>query len=112
DGVNRAVAAVEDKKVPPDSDLKVSTAREKKDIGINRLSYRNSPDDGYFVLLASPGMEIKNAKVQPKDVCLVLDTSGSMAGKKMEQAKKALSFCLANLNEQDRFDVIRFSTEA
>jgi Ca-activated chloride channel family protein len=45
----------------------------------------------------------------------VIDTSGSMAeagGKKMEQAKKALSFCLQNLNERDRFEVIRFSTEA
>ena len=112
DGANRAVAGFEDKNVRPDSDFKLIFAREKKDIGINLLSYRNSPDDGYFVLLASPGMEIKNAKVQPKDVCLVLDTSGSMAGKKMEQAKKALAFCLANLNEQDRFDVIRFSTEA
>jgi Ca-activated chloride channel family protein len=112
DGANRAVAGFEDKNVRPDSDFKLIFAREKKDIGINLLSYRNSPDDGYFVLLASPGMELKQAKVQPKDVCLVLDTSGSMAGKKMEQAKKALAFCLANLNEQDRFDVIRFSTEA
>src|ERR1700730_1264704 len=34
-----------------------------------------------------------------------------MAGPKMEQAKKALTFCLANLSESDRFDVIRFSTE-
>ena len=32
-------------------------------------------------------------------------------GKKMEQAKKALTFCLENLNETDRFEVIRFSTE-
>jgi Ca-activated chloride channel family protein len=30
----------------------------------------------------------------------------------MEQAKKALTFCLANLNAGDRFEVIRFSTEA
>src|SRR5205823_2737714 len=47
--------------------------------------------------------------------CFVIDTSGSMAengGKKIEQAKKALSFCLQNLNDGDRFEVIRFSTEA
>ena len=34
-----------------------------------------------------------------------------MAGKKMEQAKKALQFCAENLNEGDRFEIIRFSTE-
>jgi Ca-activated chloride channel family protein len=43
----------------------------------------------------------------------VLDTSGSMAdGGKLDQAKRALSFCLQNLNRGDRFEVIRFATEA
>jgi len=46
-----------------------------------------------------------------KDVAFVLDTSGSMAGKKLEQAKKALQFCVENLNDGDRFEIIRFSTE-
>jgi Ca-activated chloride channel family protein len=112
DGTKKATVSFEDKNVRPDTDFKLIYAREKNDIGINLMTYRNSPDDGYFMLLASPGMEVKEAKVQPKDICLVLDTSGSMAGKKLEQARKALSFCLANLNESDRFDVIRFSTEA
>jgi Ca-activated chloride channel homolog len=50
--------------------------------------------------------------VQPKDVCFVLDTSGSMASQKLEQAQRALAFCLANLGDQDRFEIVRFSTEA
>jgi Ca-activated chloride channel family protein len=40
----------------------------------------------------------------------VLDTSGSMAGVKMEQAKKALRHCLDNMNPEDRFAVLNFST--
>ena len=39
---------------------------------------------------------------------LVLDTSGSMRGVKMEQARKALNYCLKNLNKEDRFAVINF----
>jgi len=46
-------------------------------------------------------LEEKNKKIMPKDVAFVLDTSGSMAGKKLEQAKKALRFCVENLNEED-----------
>ena len=34
-----------------------------------------------------------------------------MAGKKLEQAKKALQFCVENLNDGDRFEILRFSTE-
>jgi hypothetical protein len=30
---------------------------------------------------------------------------------KLVQAKKALAFCLANLNADDRFEIVRFSTE-
>ncbi len=41
-----------------------------------------------------------------------MDVSGSMAGEKLKQAKKALLFCIANLREGDRFEIIKFSTEA
>src|SRR5213075_503905 len=90
-------------------------SRAKADVGVDLLTYRSGPDDGYFLLMASPGFAQAAAKVQRRDICFVIDTSGSMAeagGKKMEQAKKALSFCLQNLNDGDRFEVIRFSTEA
>ncbi|PYK66405.1 MAG: trypsin, partial [Verrucomicrobia bacterium] len=35
-----------------------------------------------------------------------------MAGAKLQQAKKALQFCVENLNADDRFEIVRFSTEA
>jgi Ca-activated chloride channel family protein len=115
DGDKKAVIGFEDKNVRPDTDFKLIYSKTASPIGIDLLTYRNSPDDGYFLLLASPGTNVKAENIQPKDICLVLDTSGSMAengGKKMEQAKKALAFCLANLNDKDRFEIIRFSTEA
>jgi Ca-activated chloride channel homolog len=34
-----------------------------------------------------------------------------MAGQKLEQAKKALQFCVENLNDGDHFELLRFSTE-
>ena len=46
----------------------------------------------------------------PRDFVFVLDTSGSMAGVKMDQARKALKFCLSRLASQDRFAVINFAT--
>ena len=42
----------------------------------------------------------------------VMDTSGSMSGAKIEQARKALKYCVDTLNPTDGFDIVRFSTEA
>ena len=81
-------------------------------IGVNVMTYDDgSPDGGYFLLLISPGDVAKDQPVVKKDIVFVLDTSGSMAGEKMDQARKALAFCVNNLNDGDRFQVIRFSTE-
>jgi Ca-activated chloride channel family protein len=110
DGDRRAVVGWEDRNVWPDTDFKVIFSRTPNPMGIDLVTSRQPGDDGYFMLLASPGAAPAGA-IQPKDICFVLDTSGSMAGPKLEQAKKALLFCLANLGAGDRFEIIRFSTE-
>ncbi len=106
-----ATIGYEAKDVRPDTDFQLFFAPQKQDVSLDLLTYRTDDDDGYFLLLASPGL---NAKTQhlPKDVTFVLDTSGSMAdNQKLVEAKKALQYCLSNLNEDDRFEIVRFSTE-
>ena len=111
DGPHRATAGYEQGGTTSDADLALYFAPEKDEIGINLLTHRVEGENGYFLLLASPGVDVAEKRVVKKDVAFVLDTSGSMAGKKLEQAKKALLFCIENLNDGDRFDIIRFSTE-
>ena len=110
-GPNRATVGYEASNVQPDTDFALYFAPEKDELGVNLLTYKTSGEDGYFLLLASPGLDVKEKQVVSKDVAFVLDTSGSMAGKKLEQAKKALQFCVENLNDGDRFEIVRFSTE-
>ena len=110
-GERRATAGFEARDVKPDLDFALYFAPEKDELGVNLLAHRTRGEDGYFLLLASPGVDVSDKKIVPKDVAFVLDTSGSMAGKKLEQAKKALQFCVENLNDGDRFEILRFSTE-
>jgi len=84
DGSHRGTAGYEASDVQPDADFALYFAPEKDEIGVNLLSYKTSDEDGYFLLLASPGMDVKEKQVVLKDVAFVLDTSGSMAGKKLE----------------------------
>ena len=110
-GANRAVVGYEASDVKPDADFQLYFSTEKDELAANLLTYKTGGEDGFFVLLVSPGIDVKEKQIVPKDVAFVLDTSGSMAGKKLEQAKKALQFCVENLNDGDRFEIIRFSTE-
>jgi Ca-activated chloride channel family protein len=111
DGPHRAIATYEASNVLPDSDFVLYFAPEKDDVGINIMTYKPPGEDGYFLLLTSPGIDGGAKKIAARDVAFVLDTSGSMAGQKIEQAKKALQYCIENLNDNDRFQIVRFSTE-
>jgi Ca-activated chloride channel family protein len=80
-------------------------------VGMNVVSYRPSEsDDGYFVLLASP--EVKSALAERVDKTMVFafDKSGSMSGKKIEQAKEALKFLINQLKPGDTFNVIAYDS--
>jgi Ca-activated chloride channel homolog len=98
--------------VLPDTDfaLYFSLGEEQ---AFHLMSFRDPEDlvdpDGFFLLLlaARPGAEVERL---PKDVILVLDRSGSMDGEKFKQAQEALRYILNNLNPEDRFNIIPFST--
>lgn len=109
-GEHQATVGFEEREVKPDTDFQLLYSQESGELGVSLLAHKTDRDDGYFLLLASPG-EVKEQEVVAKDVAFVLDTSGSMAGAKLDQAKKALLFCVENLNDSDRFEVLRFSTE-
>ena len=113
-GPKKAVVGFEAKEVRPDTDFELFVAPPAgSDVAVHAMTYRERGEpEGSFLLILSPAHEMAAEKVVRKDVVFVLDTSGSMAERaKLEQAKKALAFCLRNLNEGDRFEVVRFSTE-
>lgn len=72
------------------------------------LSYRIPGDDGFFALLLAPVIET-DTRV-PRDVILVLDTSGSMDGEKIVQARDAARFILERLGPDDRFGIVAYAT--
>ena len=75
------------------------------------LVSRGHEEKGYFNITLSPRVDAKK-EAAPKDVVFVIDTSGSMRGHKIEQAKKALVYCIEGLNDADRFNIVDFSIEA
>ncbi len=109
---NHSIISYEDEDIKPDTDFKLYFSKNSSSVGLSLISYQTGNNDGYFLLSASPSIEIDKTSIENKDITFILDVSGSMSGEKLEQAKKALLYCVNNLNAGDHFNVIRFSTEA
>ncbi len=77
------------------------------DVGVTVATHKPSNEAGYFMLTLSPGDAV--GTVQPRDVTVVLDVSGSMSGEKLDQAKAALRQLLGSLDRSDRFRLIAFN---
>ncbi len=98
--------------VDPDDDFLCYYSVSDEKFGITLLTHRaDEKEDGYFMLLVSPKYEVKQTEIVEKDFIFVLDRSGSMAGQKVEQAKSALRYCVQNLNDGDRFNLILFNED-
>jgi len=97
--------------VRPDRDFLVQYQMSEKEFGLSLLSVRPAGEDGFFMARIAPPIEVESGTIVPKDVCFVFDTSGSMAGEKIAQAKRAMTFCLSSLRPEDRFNIISFATE-
>jgi len=63
-----------------------------------------------FLMLSPPALSDQQATSQPREAIFVIDTSGSMVGTSIEQAKAALLLALTRLTAQDRFNVIQFNS--
>jgi Ca-activated chloride channel family protein len=75
-----------------------------------RVALLAEPDgDGAYLLLMILPPEGDEVPVRlSREVVFVIDTSGSMAGPGIEQARRALLLALERLGPDDRFEVIRF----
>jgi Ca-activated chloride channel family protein len=106
----RARVGYEERGVLPDRDFELVYTLSPEDVGLNLLSYQDGEADGFFLMLVAPQVEVNQSQIVDKDVLLILDTSGSMEGEKLAQAKDALIYVLEHLNEGDRFNITDFST--
>lgn len=67
-------------------------------------------ESAYGLLMVAPPASTGAITTPPREAIFVIDTSGSMAGTSIEQAKSALLLALARLTSQDRFNVIEFNS--
>lgn len=67
-------------------------------------------EDDYALLMLLPPSAQKQDVSISRELILVIDTSGSMSGASIAQAKRALNYALAGLKAKDTFNVIEFNS--
>lgn len=105
------IVGFEGERVALDKDFVLFLGPSNEEVGVHVLTHKKAGENGFFLLAAAPREALETKEVIGKDIVFVLDTSGSMTGEKIEQAKKALRYCIDRLSSDDRFDVIRFSSD-
>jgi len=108
-GNRNAIAKYSATRELPTGDLRLFYDTSDSPVGASLLSYRpTSGEDGYFLLLATPEVKADKRDRVVKSIELVLDKSGSMEGKKIEQARNALKYIIERLNEDDLFNIVTY----
>ena len=110
EGEFRAIAGYEAEAVIPEKDFELYYTVTPEEIGLNLLSYKERAEDGFFLMLVAPTVAADPETVVARDLILVIDTSGSMEGEKIAQARDAARYVVDHLNPRDRFNLIAFST--
>ncbi|QIB64653.1 marine proteobacterial sortase target protein [Kineobactrum salinum] len=65
----------------------------------------------YGLLLVVPPALTGDLQVVPRELVFVVDTSGSMGGVSIEQARQSLATALRQLRPEDRFNIIAFDSD-
>ena len=96
---------------PMDHDLEL-TWRPVPD-GAPRAALFSESVDGrphYLLMVLPPDGAVAEYVPVPRDLVFVIDTSGSMHGSSIAQAKRALLLALGGLRPVDRFNVVQFNS--
>lgn len=105
---SRKISLIE--KVPANRDF-VLQWQATQSVNPNAALFKDHKNgqDYALLMLTPPKQTLK--KTISRELIFVVDTSGSMDGTSIKQAKKALQYGLGKLKPQDTFNIIRFSDD-
>lgn len=105
-----ATLTLKEDSVPANRDFELVWTPEKGSRPKAALFTEKVQDKDYFLLMVTPPEAQAVAAVPAREVIFVVDTSGSMGGESIRQARQSLAMALQRLKPHDTFNVIAFNT--
>ncbi|WP_282607679.1 marine proteobacterial sortase target protein [Pelagibius sp. Alg239-R121] len=120
----RKVVTLRDGSVPANKDFVVEWRLASSNMPQAAVFVEEFDGESYVMMMVTPPVQESHPEnlegldnhpalppIPSRDIVFVIDTSGSMHGASIEQARAALSLAVSRLQPQDRFNVIRFDNE-
>jgi Ca-activated chloride channel family protein len=108
---HRATFSLEDSKDTAAHDILIQLPTVRERMSVWLASTRPVAEDGFFLARIQPGTEgVREKDAARKRIVFVLDTSGSMEGEKLVQAKAAVRYCLQHLDREDQFGLLAYNS--
>ena len=102
---------LKDGKTPMNKDFRLSW-KSKAEASPNAALFSQRGEDGdYLSLMVIPPQQELQNQTLPREIVFVIDSSGSMQGEAMRQAKASLIKALTYLSDQDKFNIIEFDSK-
>jgi len=100
-----------DRNYQADRDFELTWSADKS-LSPELALFTQQKDDHYYLMLMAtpPKDDVFKRTNTPREVIFIIDSSGSMAGGAMTQAKNALNRAIARLKPTDRFNIIDFDS--
>lgn len=106
-GVDHQISTVAER-VPMDRDFALEWQLPDHSEPKAQLYVEEVGQSQYGLLLVTPPSQ--DLKATAQEITFIIDTSGSMAGESIEQAKSAISFAIGLLDPEDQFNIIEFNS--
>jgi Ca-activated chloride channel family protein len=87
--------------------LEYEVVGEKPQLAV--LGHAPRPGEGYFMLMMQPKVDEALKEAPPREICFLIDVSGSMGGQPTEKVKAEMAELLKLVKPADRLQVITFA---
>lgn len=112
DGPRRDIVELEDGVTPANRDFELAWTPAPKPEPRAAWFTEKRGGKTYGLLMIMPPQATGDTRRVPREAIYVIDTSGSMSGTSIAQAKEALLLAIDGLSPEDRFNIIEFNSYA
>jgi len=106
---NTYIISLKENTIPADRDFVLSWKTSPENSPQAAFFKERKNNNDYALLMIVPPINGQNG-VLSREIIFVIDTSGSMAGTSILQAKSALQMAVSRLRTGDRFNIIQFNS--